>query len=100
MLAFPNVVHLFFDEFTGLRARRLPFPSIFAGSFDGSFFWHQFPFVNCVARLLLFPRRCAARIFGHNPQLCSDILRQSQVFLECRKGLGGELPHVGVFCTL
>ena len=35
MLALANMLNLFMHELTRLRARRLPFPRIFAGFFNG-----------------------------------------------------------------
>ncbi|HTS47923.1 MAG TPA: hypothetical protein VMH05_08260 [Bryobacteraceae bacterium] len=42
MLAFPNVVHFFANEFSGLRAGRLAFPRILAGSLQCFLFGHVY----------------------------------------------------------
>lgn len=43
VLAFPNVLHFFADEFAGLSAGRLSFTRIFAGAFNRFLIWHRFP---------------------------------------------------------
>jgi hypothetical protein len=43
MLAFANVMHLFADEFAGLRAGRFAFALVFVRSLNGFFLWHRFP---------------------------------------------------------
>jgi hypothetical protein len=45
MLAFPDMVHLFAYEFSGLGAGSFSLPRIFAGSFNGFLFWHEYPFL-------------------------------------------------------
>jgi hypothetical protein len=41
MFAFANMMHFLAYEFSGLRARRFPFSSVFSRSLDDVFFWHR-----------------------------------------------------------
>jgi hypothetical protein len=43
VFAFPDVVHLFTDELTGLRAGGLSFSLVFFGSLQSLLLWHDLP---------------------------------------------------------
>jgi hypothetical protein len=41
MLPFPHVMHFLANKFSGLGTGRLSLPSIFMGTFERFFFWHD-----------------------------------------------------------